>query len=312
MNSQVLSPRNAERLVQLRSLGPGGPPWPRGQKLRFSMDSQWLVSIRISGPERLRWWRLSAEGPFPVASVPFDRGGDAVMLAGAERVLSTSSPGLLQEWAAGDGSLLRESSLKGLAGLSLSADSKKLLLTSGEGKVWLWDVARWQAVRELEASPLQIYEGALSPDGRWAVAGAGNRYVDEPVTLRVWDVETGALHREVPLPLPCAWSVAFHPTQPLVVVGGPPNELLVVDTTRWEQVRHLESVGTDSVSFSPDGGLLVAGGTGFSVLDFHRGQVIYQHTDEEDEQSSHAVMSPDGRLLAWGQGDGTVGLWGVE
>ncbi|WP_279635975.1 hypothetical protein [Corallococcus terminator] len=29
-------------------------------------------------------------------------------------------------------------------------------------------------------------------------------------------------------------------------------------------------------------------------------------------QTSDVLFSPDGRLLAWGQGNGTVGLWGVD
>ncbi|WP_224370274.1 WD40 repeat domain-containing protein [Hyalangium versicolor] len=71
---------------------------------------------------------------------------------------------------------------------------------------------RWQVVRELAPSDQSFTCGALSPDGRWAVAGVGRWYADEIVALYIWDARTGALERQITLQLPCVWSVAFHPT----------------------------------------------------------------------------------------------------
>jgi WD40 repeat protein len=217
----------------------------------------------------------------------------------------------MQEWSASDGSLRRENHFKGISGLFLAPDARTLLVTSS-GSCCLWDTEQWRLVREFERSPLQLYPGTLSPDGRLALAGMGNLYSDPRVALCVWDVATGAIVREVAMPGSCVASVAFHPSEPLLVAGTLTRDIYVVDTSRWQVVRQMESLGTCNMSFSPSGELVVAGETGFSVLDSHSGASLYEYQGKSDERGSDAVFSQDGRFIAWGQDDGTVGLWGVE
>ncbi len=313
MSQQLLNTTNAGRLAPLRRLGPGGPPWPSGQHLGFSGDGRWLSSTEQRGQDRMRWWKLSERTESPAVSLSLKNGAAAVVLAGVDRVLSATLGGVLQEWSAVDGALRREHDLgAGVSGLTLAADGRTLLITGGNGDAWLWDVERWQRVGELEKRTRLLYGCALSPDGRLAAAGAGHQGQSAPGSVLIWDVATGTLTKEVPLEAYWVWSVAFHPSEPLLVAGTPSHGLSTLDLTRWEVIRKMESIGTNNVSFSPDGALLAAGGTGFSVLDFHSGSILYEHSDDNDMQSSHAVFSPDGRLIAWGQGDGTVGLWGVE
>lgn len=57
---------------------------------------------------------------------------------------------------------------------------------------------------------------------------------------------------------------------------------------------------------------LVAGATGLSVIDLQTGNIVFEHADGNDEQASSAVLTPDGRFISWGQGDGTIGLWGLS
>jgi WD40 repeat protein len=96
----------------------------------------------------------------------------------------------------------------------------------------LWDMEQWRWVREFEKSPLQLYPGTLSPDGKLAVAGIGNLYSDPRVVLCVWDGATGAIVREVTMPSSCLACVAFHPSEPLLVAGTITSDIHVVDTTR--------------------------------------------------------------------------------
>jgi hypothetical protein len=91
----VLRPANARFLKRLHQLGPGVSPWPRYQRLNFSSDSQWLVSVEEG--KQLRWWKLSERDGFPMVSVPLRAVSAAVALPGEGRVISGTYGGTVQE-----------------------------------------------------------------------------------------------------------------------------------------------------------------------------------------------------------------------
>ncbi|WP_225888554.1 hypothetical protein [Myxococcus xanthus] len=41
------------------------------------------------------------------------------------------------------------------------------------------------------------------------------------------------------------------------------------------------------------------------------GELLFRHANDHELQTSDAIFSPDGRFIAWGQGDSTVGLRSV-
>ncbi len=97
-------------------------------------------------------------------------------------------------------------------------------------------------------------------------------------------------------------------------MGGNSNDLPVMDVRARRIVRTLRDVsaGASRVSFSPDGSLLVVSsdGPGFCVHRFDTDERLFAHGDDNDEQTSDALLSPDGTWVAWGSRKVSDDSWG--
>jgi WD40 repeat protein len=107
---------------------------------------------------------------------------------------------------------------------------------------------------------------AVSPDGRWAATASIDPFI------RVWDLQTGQLHQQLPGPCVSHYRVAFSPRGDVLAAGDMEGRVLL-----WD----------------------LPAGTRRHTLEGHRNQIM------------SLVFSPDGKILASASGDNTVLLWEV-
>ncbi|WP_404362058.1 WD40 repeat domain-containing protein [Corallococcus coralloides] len=315
----MLTPDTAKHLSLLRTLGePELSQCSRWQWLGWDASSRYLLSVQKQGGVSLRWWDLHAQTHQPSFARSVPGCIAAWFLPDAQRLLSVTVRGTLQTWSVADGQLLSSVETGGsVSHASLSADGTRLLLVASVGRVMLWDLERrWLVWRKED--PWQFHGCALSPDGAFAAAGAGEELqdADTHASLRLWDARTGRRVTTRAFDARRTWAVAFTPSGEHLVAATSSGELLFLTLPALEIVRSLRAPASLAIhlEFNPAGSLLAASPdtSAFVLIDVRDGQHVFAYSDLDDQQGSTANFSPDGRFVSWGLDDGKVGIWGVR
>jgi WD40 repeat protein len=191
----------------------------------------------------------------------------------------------------------------------------KTIVSAGQknspgSSVRLWNAATRKEIRSFRWE--RIYSAALSPDGKMLAAGNKNG------SIRVWDVESGAVVREFPsIGTDLVWNahMVFSPDSKLLATVGN------TDISRAIRILSLESgkeavrcsghpTGASSVAFSPDGARLVSGGLRgrVRVWDAKTGKETVRILSHLGDVRSVSFL-PDGRSVVTKSIDGTIRLW---
>jgi len=289
---------------------------PGSYGVAISPSGRWAASIAAG--TSLRLWDLSDPS---AEAVPLAASGFWAMpifdprerwLIGADAAgmvhlwsLDAEHPGeLVAEWQAQNGGAVRD--------LALSADGTRLA-TAGDGdglaRVWLLDTLRSPAAPQsidLAAGgglSWTIRAVAISPDGRWLMAGSW----ENDNSVRVWDLGRPATLVGTPVAefnfANRAFDVAFSPDSRWAAAGSWDNTVRLLDleaaTPEWQALTGF-AARVLTLDFSPDSRWLAVGSEDRAVrlwdlplTDLSDPQVVL----EGPSKIGFIQFSPDGRWL---------------
>lgn len=186
-----------------------------------------------------------------------------------------------------------------------SPDGKRLVSSGLDGTIRVWDVAQRREVFRYRGHKFGVmygvWEVAYTPDGQWILSGGSD------TTIKIWSADGGdGFLREHAL----ATSGDVDAVQAATVYPNPSQE------KDW-LVGNLGFV--ESVAFSPDSTLIATASSDDTVRLFDLKTREQLHVFEQHDQNVGAVaFSPDGKLLASGEGgvndsfNGKLMIWNLE
>jgi hypothetical protein len=150
---------------------------------------------------------------------------------------------------------------------------------------------------------------AVAPSGTEILAGAGDGF------LRVFDLERREMTRSVRVHEDWAFTVAFHPTEPLVATGGGDDLIKLWSWPEMVEVGRFRGHTGDvhAVAFTPDGRRIASSGDDqvVRIWDVATRQELHCLIGHSGTIPGLAI-SPDGRRIASASRDDTVRLWSID
>lgn len=186
----------------VRTIFSGGhQTWVRA--IAYSKDGAQAISAGCDG--KITWWESAAAEPKPIRSIEAHKGWIRTLDVSPDgtQLVSGGNDNVVRLWNIANGSLVREFTGHTRHVYNVAFHPEGQILFSGDltGALKQWDVATGKEVRSFDAKPLHSFNDgqkvdfggiraiAVSPDGKWLVAGGLHKAtnplgaVHEPLVL---------------------------------------------------------------------------------------------------------------------------------
>ncbi len=254
-------------------------------------------------------WRL-VHRLIPRAQHTFPGGSLAAWSPDGKRLATGGPQGELLIRSTGDWRIAienRNAELSGMRSIAWSLDGK-MIATGDSGKTTLWDASTCIAIATLPGRGGPVIGLAFSPDSQHLLAVSFR-----PGTALLWNLgdrtseplieSDGFLH-----------SAAFSPDGRLVAITGETVGVRLLETSTWNQIRHLQLEGAGAfLDFSPDGSQLAVGAWehGVYLYDTETWQPRH-HLPVELSRVRALDYSWDGSFLATANQDASLRIWDLS
>lgn len=239
---------------------------------------------------------------------------------GRGRALLAACPEPLRGWewaylnAAEAGRQVLHGHREAVSAVSFSNEGRLLASASHDGTIRLWQVDAGRVHAVLEGHSATVYDVAFSPNGRLLASASWDG------SVRLWDVTTQQPVQKFTEQSNNGHRLAFSPDGRLLASVGS-ERVFVRRVAGGEVVFSIGGSEQDMlfrVAFHPDGArLAVSRHSGVQVWDIAARRLVFV-LPGENRYLKCVAFSPDGRLLATGEGDlahgdpGVVRLWRAD
>lgn len=240
---------------------------------------------------------------YPINSIAFSPDG---------KTLASVDPSNVKLWDASTGALLRMFTRDDSGGIAFDPDWKILAIVSVGNTIKLWDVVTGRELHTLKGHSSGITKVAFNPDGKILASLSWDG------TIKLWDTVTGTELYTLKGHSDDAGTigegaVAFSPDGEILATGVKDGSIKLWEVSNGTELLTLKghSRQASSITFSPDGKILVSRGGGtIKVWDASTGTEL--HSFESIGENNYGIaLSPDGKLLAGYREDKTIKLWDV-
>jgi WD40 repeat protein len=202
--------------------------------------------------------------------------------------------------------------------IAFSPDGSTIASASYDKLVKLWDVSTTKQIKSLKEHSDAVYAVAFMPDGKRLVSAAGDR------TVKVWDVAEGKRLITMNDALDALYTVAVAPSGTQIAAAGADR---MIRTWSWSADATAPGGNAAKLSgstfahgdavlrlaYSPDGSTLVSAGADRVVKVWDaRTLREKQMFDAQPDWVMALALSADGKWLAAGRYDGTLGLYALD